>query len=238
MSTFRDEFIVIKSRDFLEADKFLTCISKNNGKFEAIAKGVRKIKSRKAGNIGFLKHSKGMFAQGRKNTILTEVELISDPQLDSHDYTSLQTYFQIGEITDRLLPDGHETKNVFEALRSVIGTEEITVREYARIWYGLFLLKEIGYELSNRCVLCEKILREGGGIVALRDMVGFSDGCSSQSGVEVSSLIYKIIRYFAQQNLNSSLCVTITPPQKKVLQKIIIAWIEGVIGYPLKTKVS
>ena len=50
------EAIVLKNRKHGEADKIFTLYSKKKGKITAIAKGVRKVSSRRGGNLDTLNH--------------------------------------------------------------------------------------------------------------------------------------------------------------------------------------
>jgi len=49
--TFHAQAVVLRHIEYGEADRILTLFSLERGKFQAIAKGVRKIKSRKAGHL-------------------------------------------------------------------------------------------------------------------------------------------------------------------------------------------
>ena len=54
---YKTEGIVLKSTEFKEADKIVTIYTKNYGKISAIAKGVRKIKSKFESSLEILTHS-------------------------------------------------------------------------------------------------------------------------------------------------------------------------------------
>ncbi len=49
--TYRTEAVIIRRRDFGEADRLLTLFSRVQGKMKAIAKGARKPQSRKTGHV-------------------------------------------------------------------------------------------------------------------------------------------------------------------------------------------
>src|SRR3990167_5613366 len=56
MNSFATEAVVLKRRDFGEADRLVTFFTKRKGKVVALAKGVRKVTSRRAPNIELLNH--------------------------------------------------------------------------------------------------------------------------------------------------------------------------------------
>jgi len=49
----KDSGIIIRGRDFFEADKILTILTGKRGKIRAIAKGIRKPTAKLAGNLEF-----------------------------------------------------------------------------------------------------------------------------------------------------------------------------------------
>ncbi|HFQ94137.1 MAG TPA: DNA repair protein RecO, partial [Anaerolineae bacterium] len=74
--TFRTEAIVIKRRNFGEADRLLTLFSREQGKIRAIAKGARKPQSRKTGHVELFMRSKFLMAKGKDLNIITQAEMV------------------------------------------------------------------------------------------------------------------------------------------------------------------
>ena len=57
MRNFKTEGIIIKRRDYGEADRILTVMTREYGKLKIKAKGVRKITSRRSAHIELLNHT-------------------------------------------------------------------------------------------------------------------------------------------------------------------------------------
>ena len=72
---FRTEGVILSHRNFGEADRILTIYTRDQGKVIALAKGVRRPKSRKAGHVELGNWSKIFVARGKNLDLLTEVEL-------------------------------------------------------------------------------------------------------------------------------------------------------------------
>lgn len=68
------EAIVLGRTDIGEADRILTLFTPQKGKFQAIAKGIRRTTSRKAGHLEYLSHSQLQLALGRNLDIITQAE--------------------------------------------------------------------------------------------------------------------------------------------------------------------
>jgi DNA repair protein RecO (recombination protein O) len=75
---YRTEAIVLKSYDYGEADRILTLYTAQTGKLRAIAKGVRRTKSRKAGHLDHLTRTSLLLARGRNLDIITQADTIEN----------------------------------------------------------------------------------------------------------------------------------------------------------------
>ena len=69
--SFRVEAVVLRHVDYGEADRMLTLYTRQLGKTRALAKGARKIASRKAGHIEPFTYVKLQLAQGRDMPLIT-----------------------------------------------------------------------------------------------------------------------------------------------------------------------
>ncbi|MGD8605174.1 MAG: DNA repair protein RecO, partial [Anaerolineales bacterium] len=79
---YRTEAVVLRRFNLGEADRLLTLYTLRYGKVKAIAKGVRRPKSRKAGHLEPFTHVQLMLARGRELDIITQAEAMdSYPQL-------------------------------------------------------------------------------------------------------------------------------------------------------------
>lgn len=74
--TLRVEAVILRHMDYGEADRLLTLYSREQGKLRAIAKGVRKMQSRKAGHLEPFTRSTLMLAKGHDLWIVTQAESI------------------------------------------------------------------------------------------------------------------------------------------------------------------
>lgn len=116
MRTYSSEGFVIARRKFSEADRILILFTKDFGKIPVIAKGVRKLTSRKRGGIEIFTHIKFSAAKSHSLDILTEVEV-----LDSYDEirinlkkVSLAYYFC--EVIGRITRDEEKHVDLYQIL--------------------------------------------------------------------------------------------------------------------------
>jgi hypothetical protein len=72
--------VVLRHSDYGEADRLLTLYTREQGKLRAIAKGVRKIQSRKAGHLEPFTRVALMLARGHDLWIVTQAETLNSFQ--------------------------------------------------------------------------------------------------------------------------------------------------------------
>lgn len=120
MPAFKTEGIILKRKDFGEADRILTVFTINKGKLSVLARGVRKITSRRAGNVELLNRVQVFLHPGKNFYILTEAESLDTfPQL-KEDLT-LSTYsFHLLELVDKLTAENQENRILYEQLLEVL----------------------------------------------------------------------------------------------------------------------
>jgi DNA repair protein RecO (recombination protein O) len=136
---YKTEGIILKRTNYGEADRILTIYTKHYGKIKAIAKGVRKITSRKGGNLELFNHCTLFLARGRNLDIVTEVQLLdSFPRL-GRSLAKTADAFYIVELVDQLTPEGQVNRRVFASLLAALdgraSTEEFEVDLLRRLGF-------------------------------------------------------------------------------------------------------
>lgn len=120
MQGFKVEGIVLKRRDLGEADRILTVFTLQKGKISVLAKGVRKVSSRRSGNVELLNRVLLFLHPAKSFLILTEAESLDTFQKLKMDLT-LSTYaFHIIEMVDKLTAEGQENRFLYENLVYVL----------------------------------------------------------------------------------------------------------------------
>lgn len=128
MHSFRTEAIIIKRRNFGEADRILTAITKSSGKIKIIAKGVRKISSKRSPHVELLNLSILNLHPG-KMMILTEAETIYHHSGLKADLQKSGFAFYVCELIDGLVPENQENPQVYNLLKNILLRLEATSNE-------------------------------------------------------------------------------------------------------------
>ena len=116
MAYFKTEGIILKKRNFAEADRLLNIYTKDYGKISAIAKGARRPRSRKGGHLELGNWCKIFVAQGKNIDILTEVELKQPFGLINFTEQKANKIYHLLEIVDLLSVTHQKNTTVFMLL--------------------------------------------------------------------------------------------------------------------------
>ncbi|GAP09177.1 DNA replication and repair protein RecO [Bellilinea caldifistulae] len=154
--TLRVEAIVLRHNDWGEADRLLTLYTREEGKLRAIAKGVRRLRSRKAGHLEPFTRVKLMLARGRDLWIVTQAETLAAYLSLRDDLERIAHASYVVELLDRFTYEEGGNRALFDLLAVTLqrlneGHPSFTVLRY----YELRLLDLLGFRPELfRCVGC------------------------------------------------------------------------------------
>lgn len=145
MLGFKTEGIILKRRDFGEADRILTVFSLHRGKITVLAKGVRRITSRRSGNVELLNRVQMYLYPGKNFLILTEATALDTFARLKEDLT-LSTYaYHILELTDKLTAENQENRDLYEHLYEVLKRLSRKPRQILIRAYEVKILSNLGF---------------------------------------------------------------------------------------------
>ncbi len=158
--TYQTEAIIIRKIKLGEADRILTLYTPRLGKIRAVAKGVRRPRSKLAGHLELLTHSQVSLARGRNlDTIIGSQTINSFLPLKSDLWLTSCALYAI-ELVDQFTADDIENYPLFQLLLETMehlcqgGNNELALR-----YFELHLLNEVGYRPQlQQCVSCQSTL--------------------------------------------------------------------------------
>jgi len=114
---YRTEAIVLRRSDLGEADRLLTLLTPDRGKLRAIAKGARKIASRKGGHVELFNRVNLLIARGRGEfDIISQAETIEPSRALREDLTRSTYAHYAAELIDRFAEEGTAQPELFALL--------------------------------------------------------------------------------------------------------------------------
>lgn len=144
MPSLTTEGLILKRVNFGEADRVLTVLTDRLGKISVIARGVRKITSRRAGNIELLNRVK-LHLFKTKNYTLTEAESLETFKGLKNNLSLSTVAFHILELIDRLVPEGQRNPNLYHLVVAVLQILEKNPRQIFIRAFEVKLLSMLGF---------------------------------------------------------------------------------------------
>lgn len=235
---YRTEAVVLRRMDLGEADRLLTLFTPDEGKVKAIAKGVRRPGSRKAGHLEPFTRARLLLARGRNLDIITQAEAVDyHPELHS-DLERLGAAASIVELIDRFTVPEVGTQSLYDLL--VAALAHLAAGEPPApllLYYQLRLLDLVGFrpELKH-CVGCQREIQPeaqgfsyaAGGVLCSRCLKG-------QEGAERISLpALKVLRHYQR----SSQRVALAPQVRAGVQRELEGLLEGYLTFLLERRLN
>lgn len=112
----RTEGVILIQKNFQEADRLLTVYTRDYGKVSAIAKGVRRPKSKKSGHTQLGNWCKIFLAKGKNIDIISEVEVKRAFGFEDMNPEKANRIYHFLELVDSLTPLGQRNVQIFSLL--------------------------------------------------------------------------------------------------------------------------
>lgn len=116
MRTLTTTGIILKRINYRDADRILTVYTKDLGKITVLAKGIRKLTSKKRGDLELFNQTKISLAKGKTWYIATQTELINDFNNIKSNNTSTSYGFFIAEIFEKLTNEDEVNEMLYKFL--------------------------------------------------------------------------------------------------------------------------
>ena len=110
---FKTEGVILSHKNFAEADRILTIYTRDFGKIVALAKGVRRPRSRKAGHLELGNWCRVFVAKGKNLDLLTEVELKRSFGIVDFSEQKANKIYHLLELVDNLTAEKAKNLSVF-----------------------------------------------------------------------------------------------------------------------------
>ncbi len=162
MKSYTTDAIVLRSRDYSEADTIVTLFTYSKGKVQAIAKGSRKTNSRKRGGVQPFTYGSYMLHNGRSLDTITQCEPKESFSHLREDLVKLAYSSYLTELVEGFTVEGEANEDVFVLLLTVL---HLLLKDEPGLLVRAFelrLLHILGYcpQLES-CVSCHRQLTPG-----------------------------------------------------------------------------
>ncbi len=215
MSLYRDTGVVLRTYKLGEADRIVVVLTAQHGKIRAVAKGVRKTRSRFGGRLEPLSHVSMLLYEGRELDIISQAESIDSIAPLLSDLDRLTQAIAVAEAIDQLALDRDPAPHLYRMLVGVLRTLETNP---SPLVVPAFFWKLLAVEGSrpelDQCVRCG----QEEGLVAF-DMDEGGVLCRScRRGVAISADALRLTRMILGGRMNEALGESGSPAVAEVGQ--------------------
>ena len=122
MSLYRDRGVVLRTYKLGEADRIVVLVTSGHGKVRAVAKGIRRTKSRFGGRLEPLSHVDLLFYEGRELDIVTQAETIEPWRPLHEDLNCLAQGMAMAEATEQVAQEREPSEALYRMLVGALRT--------------------------------------------------------------------------------------------------------------------
>lgn len=232
MGLYRDEGVVLRTIRLGEADRIITFVTHGHGKVRAVAKGVRKTKSRFGSRLEPFSHVALQLYEGRELDIVTQADTLDHFRPIRDDLDRVAAAMSMLEAVDHVAQEREPNARLYQML---VGALRSIAARRAPLVVPAFFLKLLaaeGFEPAlDACVTCGSIdelvafdLAEGGVLCrTCRQGVPVSDDAltlmrailggglarvleldTSPAVAEVDALAIRLVEHHVERRLRSS----------------------------------
>lgn len=150
MQTFRTEAIILRRTNYGEADRILNLLTPERGKVSAIAKGIRKSKSKLAGGLELFATCDVTILQGKSDMgTVSSARLVKFYGDILKDYDRMQLAYELIKMTNRAAEMVGESEFYYLLRDGMVYLNELTVDyRVVELWFRLRCASALGVGLN------------------------------------------------------------------------------------------
>ena len=231
--------VIIRRARLKEADRVITLFTKELGKVSAVAKGVRKAKSKLAGHLETLTYTDITLARGKNLDTIIGSQTLS-PYLsirNSLERTAYALYFT--ELVYHFAPEGQVNTTLFGLLVETLETLGATANpELLARYFELNLLKDLGYRPElRRCLGCGAELKAVTNYFAPASGGVLCSDCAASNPtaypVSVSGL--KVMRFLLENKFEAAMRLKLESALNREVGSIIRGYLRFLLEKSIKS---
>jgi DNA repair protein RecO (recombination protein O) len=237
--SFRASAVVLRHADWGEADRLLTLYTREQGFVRALAKGARKVTSRKAGHLEPFTQITVQLAKGRDLLIVTQVETVN-PFLALRDDLFKTGYASY--IVELLLRFSYEEEGANPSIFKLLIESLKRIEDEEDAWtpvryYEMRLLDSVGFRPRLfECANCGREIQPedqffsftAGGVICPR----CGEGLTHLAGISLETLKY--LRHFQRSSYREASRARPSPEVRKEAETLM----QGYFSYLLERELN
>ncbi len=213
MSLYSDKGVVLRTYKLGEADRIVVIMTRDHGKVRAVAKGIRKTKSKIGARLEVLSHVEVLLYKGKELDIVNQVELIESSAPLHADLDRLTQGLSMLEAVDMIADDRQPSPHLYRMLVGALNALAVQASPLVlAAFYWKLLAAEGVCPQMERCVTCNST----GTLVAF-DMIQGGVQCRDcRTGVSISASAITLLQQVLGGQLNFALAQDASPATAEI----------------------
>jgi len=237
--SYRVEAVVLRHSDWGEADRLLVLYTLELGKVRALAKGVRRPRSRKAGHLEPFTRVTLQLARGRDLPIVSQADTL-EAYLRLREELLLSTYASyVVELLDRFTYEEGENRSLYRLLVDTLGRlSSGNAPEPAVRYYEIRLLDLLGFRPQLfHCVSCQTEIVQQDQFFSAELGGVLCPGCGGQDARAwpVTMRGLKYLRHFQRSSFSEAARAPLSPGLNREMEALMQHYLTYLLERGLNT---
>ncbi len=226
------EAVIISHKDFGEADRLIRLFSLEHGKLSAIAKGARKIRSRKAAHIEPFTYTALVLAKGQSFWIITQADTKAGYPGIREDLRKTAKAAYVLELADQLTGDEQPEPAVFHLITETLQRIDSVQDPFnAVLNFELRMLDYSGFRPDLfHCVGCHNEIQPQDQFFSVQQGGALCPACARLGGsnIAVSQNTLKYLRHFQRSAFSKVAELKVEEATAKEIYRVMSPYISYV----------
>ena len=237
---YRTDSIILRRSDFGEADRLLTVYTPERGKLRLLAKGVRKMNSRKAGHVELFMLTNMLIAQGRTWDIISQAEIVEPYRDLREDLDKTSHAYYLAELVDRFTEEHDPNALLFKLLVLTLAHLNYVEDPFMVLrYFEMHLLGLTGFQPQLYfCVACQEAVEavdnnyfhlvDGGVLCPTHG--------EARPNAEIIPLgVLKVLRFLQTEPWEKVVKLQLTPNTRRHVETLLLDYITFLLERQLKS---
>lgn len=215
MTLYRDKGVVLRSYKLGESDRIVVLMTEQHGKVRAVAKGIRKTKSKIGARLEPLSHVEVQLYKGRELDTVSQVELIDSSARLHSNLDKLTQGMSMLEAVDQIAEDREPSPHLYRMLNGALNAlmEHDSPVMLAAFYWKLLAAEGVSPQV-HACVGCASKDR----LVAFDIFHGGVQCQTCRTGISISQPAIDLLQQVLGGQLNIALAQPETPASFEISQ--------------------
>ena len=202
---YKTEAVVLRQMNLGEADRILTLYTPDLGKVRAVAKGVRRVKSRLGGHLELLNLVSVAMYEGKSLDVVTEAQVVQSFEVLREDLEPLSRAMYVAELVDGFSTERSANHAMYTLLVDGLAQlEKSATHDLLLRYFEMHVLEHAGYRPELlQCVACRTKLEPRNHLFSCGDGGVICPTCRGTSGeamLPVSVGAMKVLRFLQRED--------------------------------------